>query len=148
MQPVTTGNGNSQSEAARWRRGRYKVFGWKCLNKLCYITEGRKATLDFKRLLLFIYFFQTQLFLCNSSWIFFCVNRVGSQCLSTQKTRKDWKSRMREGGVFVFVSAVHYLCTEGIYLHANIPFHKAHSRSHLRTYTEESPVGKARAADE
>lgn len=25
-----------------------KVFGWKCLNSLCYITEGGKATLDLR----------------------------------------------------------------------------------------------------
>lgn len=29
-----------------------KVFGWKGLNTLCYITEGGKATLDLRRFFL------------------------------------------------------------------------------------------------
>ena len=53
-------------------------------------------------------------------------------------------------------NAVHYFCIgmngdEGnttLYLHANTPFHTTHSRSHLHTYTEKSPVAKAKLADE
>lgn len=84
---------NNETPEEQPIRGHDKVFGWKSLNKLCYITEGRKATLNLRDSF-YLLFFLNQIILVQFKldfFFFFCVNRVGSQCLSTPKTRKEWK---------------------------------------------------------
>lgn len=66
-----------------------KVFGWKGLNTLCYITEGGKATLDLRR----SFFLKTKLLLCNSCWnFFFCVNIELAQYASVHKRTLEIKN--------------------------------------------------------
>lgn len=73
-----------------------KVFGWKGLNTLCYITEGGKATLDVRRS---FYFFNQIVFVqfMLEFFFFFGVNIELAQYASVhKKTMKVGHKELRK----------------------------------------------------
>lgn len=127
-----------------------KVFGWKGLNTLCYITEGGKATLDLRRS-----FFLKPNYYCAihaGIFFFFCVNIDLAQYASVHKRTLEIKN----SGVlfFFFFSSAQYITsalkpprTQFICMETYL-FTK-HIHAHTCTpILNKSPVQKAKPADE